>query len=78
MLADNARFSTFYSVSDALLVLLYASNQQQGGGRAGTGRSGGLVCVWGAGCKHRDIFFLELGNVSWAQKGNSLESPAAC
>lgn len=52
VLADNARFSTFYSVSDALLVL-YASSQQQGGGRGRTGSIGGLVCVWGAGYKQR-------------------------
>lgn len=64
VLADDARFSTFYSVSDALLVLWYASSRQQGGGRTLTGRSGGLVCVWGAEYKHGPIFFLELGDVT--------------
>jgi len=31
VLADDARFSTFYSVSDVLLVLQYASSQAEGG-----------------------------------------------
>ena len=33
VLADDARFSTFYSVSNALLVLWYTSSQQLGRGR---------------------------------------------
>lgn len=72
VLADQDRFSTFYSVSDALLAL----QVQQGRGRDQLEPGG--VGVWSV-CKaaHTEGFLSRPGG-SWAGEGGGIVLPAMC